>query len=70
MSADDVSLRGRGARRGQLQPATLRVVPPPQVSEALPDTVHAPLQVMLHEPAVQATFEPAPTVCVQLAPLH
>jgi hypothetical protein len=52
------------------QPAGPDVVPPPQVTAALPDTVHAPLQVMVHVPARQAIVEPAPTVWLQLAPLH
>ena len=36
----------------------------------MPDTVHAPLQVMAQVPDAQFTVEPAPTVWVQLAPLH
>ncbi|MBK8695359.1 MAG: hypothetical protein IPN17_24575 [Deltaproteobacteria bacterium] len=52
------------------QPAGPLVVPPPQVRAALPDTVHAPLQVMAQVPDAQFTVEPAPTVWVQLAPLH
>jgi hypothetical protein len=37
---------------------------------ASPLTVQGPLQVMLHVPLPHATFDPAPTVCVQDFPLQ
>lgn len=53
---------------GHRQPVTDLLVPPPQVNVTLPLTVQEPSQVMLQAPAVQATLEPAPTVCVHDLP--
>jgi hypothetical protein len=67
-SAQQALWAGPNAR--QEQPAIDMLAPPPQVMLAGPDTLQAPLQVMLQVPETQATLDPVPTLCVQDAPLH